>query len=64
MKSPKTFLALLACLIVGTAYIGLAEEPSQAGDNINVPTGTFGGMQLWETAQHTPCACDPTRLYR
>lgn len=48
MKSPKILLALLACLIAGTAYIDLVEEPSQASDNINVPTGTFGGMQLWE----------------
>lgn len=48
MASPRTLLIVLACLIFGIAYMALAEEPSQAGDNINVPTGTFGGMQLWE----------------
>ncbi len=39
---------ILACLIFGIAYMALAEERSQASEKINVPTGTFGGMQLWE----------------
>lgn len=48
MKSPKTILVVLACLVFGTAYIALADESSPADQNINVPIGTFGGMQLWE----------------
>lgn len=48
MKSPKKILVVLACLVFGAAYMALAEERSLAGEKPNIPTGTFGGMQLWE----------------
>lgn len=43
-RSPKTLTVVVACIVFGVAYIAFAD----ARDNPNVPTSTFGGMQLWE----------------
>ncbi len=44
VRSPKTLTVIIACIIFGAAYMAFAD----ARENFNVPTSTFGGMQLWE----------------